>query len=91
MKRVPPYGYWLWLTSLPIKKPGFVLNQQEFQDAVALRYNFRIKGLSSLCACGKENSVDHALVCMLGGYTMMRHNEVRNVEAELLREVCRDV
>ena len=84
-------GSSIWLTSLPIKKLGFALNQQEFQDAVALRYNFKIKGMASLCACGKENSVDHALVCMLGGYTMMRHNEVRNIEAEMLREVCRDV
>ena len=84
-------GSSIWLTSLPIKRLGFALNQQEFCDAIALRYNFKIKGMATFCACGKDNSVDHALVCMLGGYTIMRHNEVRNMEAELLREVCRDV
>ena len=79
------------LNTLPIKKLGFTLNKLEFQDALCLRYGFIIKGMPAKCACGKENSVDHALVCMLGGYTHMRHNEVRNVEAELLREVCKDV
>ena len=48
-------------------------------------------GTSSHCSCGKLNNTDHALVCKLGGYTIMRHNEVRDAEAELLREVCRDV
>ena len=84
-------GSSIWLNTLPIKKLGFALNKQEFQDALALRYNFKIKGMANHCACGKENSVDHALVCMLGGYTHMRHNEVRNIEADLLKEVCRDV
>ena len=47
--------------------------------------------MACLCACGLKNSIDHALVCRLGGYTIMRHNEVRNLEADLLKEVCRDV
>ena len=47
--------------------------------------------MSPHCPCGAKNSLDHALVCRLGGYTIMRHNEVRDVEADLLREVCRDV
>ena len=84
-------GSSIWLNTLPIKKLGYALNKQEFQDAIALRYNFKIKGISSHCACGKINSIDHALVCRLGGYTIMRHNEVRDLEADLLREVCRDV
>ena len=84
-------GASIWLNTLPIKDLGFSLNKQEFCDAISLRYNFKIIGTSSLCACGKANSIDHALVCNLGGYTIMRHNEVRDVEVSLLREVCRDV
>ena len=84
-------GASIWLNTLPIKDLCFYLNKQEFRDAVALRYNFKIDGIASNCACGSENSIDHALVCRLGGYTIMRHNEVRDVEASLLREVCRDV
>ena len=29
--------------------------------------------------------------CKLGGYVTMRHNEIRDIEAALLREVCKDV
>ena len=60
-------------------------------DAVALTYNFEIRGLPTICACGGQNSLEHALVCKHGGYTIMRHNEVRDTEADLLNEVCRDV
>jgi len=35
--------------------------------------------------------VDHSLICKLGGYTSMRHNSVRDSEAQIIREVCRDV
>ena len=35
--------------------------------------------------------MDHALTCIKGGYSVLRHNNVRDTEAELLREVCRDV
>ena len=84
-------GASIWLNTLPIKKLGFALNKQEFQDALALRYNLKVQGMPPHCSCGAKNSCDHALVCRLGGYTIMRHNEVCDVEADLLREVCRDV
>ena len=45
----------------------------------------------SHCACGETNSVDHSLIRKLGGYTSMRHNLVRDSEAHIMREVCRDV
>ena len=36
-------------------------------------------------------SVDHALSCPKGGFPSIRHNEVRDITAELLSEVCHDV
>ena len=33
-------------------------------------------------------SVDHALCCHKGGYTICRHNKVRDLTEVLLREVC---
>ena len=84
-------GASLWLTTLPVERLGFVMNSQEFQDALCLRYNLPVKNMPPHCACGKPNSVDHALCCMKGGYTVMRHNNVRDTEAALLREVCKDV
>ena len=43
------------------------------------------------CACGKKNSVDHAMICKRGGYVHMRHNALRDTEAKFLSEVCSDV
>ena len=41
--------------------------------------------------CGARNDFDHALVCKLGGFVIMRHNAVRDIEADFLRYVCKDV
>ena len=84
-------GSSIWLNTLPIKALGHALNKQEFIDSIALRYNFPVEGMATLCACGKKNDIDHALTCMRGGYTIMRHNVVRDLEARLLKDVCRDV
>ena len=42
------------------------------------------------CACGTNFSVDHALSCANVGFPL-HHNEVRDITAELLTEVCNDV
>jgi len=50
-----------------------------------------VKGIPTHSACGKTNSVDHSLICKLGGYTSLRHNSVRDSEAQIMREVYRGV
>ena len=80
-----------WLTALPLKDRGFCLNKQEFRDAVSLRYGWRIPNTPQFCACGQANSINHALICRKGGYTFMRHNALRDLNAELQTEVCKDV
>ena len=80
-----------WLTSLPLKSLGYILNKQEFNDAVALRYNLKIKDTAKLCVCGEMNTLNHNLICKLGGYVSLRHNTLRDTTAELLRYTCRDV
>ena len=80
-----------WLSALPIKATGCALNKQEFTDAICMRYGWNVKGIPTDCACGETNSVDHSLICKLGGYTSMRHNSVRDSEAQIMKEVCRDV
>jgi len=79
------------LSALPIKAIGYALNKQEFTDAVCMRYQWKMKGIPIHCACGETNSVDHSLTCKLGGYNSMMHNSVRDSEAQIIREVCRDV
>jgi hypothetical protein len=75
-----------------LKAFGFVLNKQEFTDAIALRYNFTIIDSARKCVCGEANTINHALSCKRGGYVSLRHNSLRDMIAELLRTVgCKDV
>ena len=80
-----------WLTALPLKDLGYCLNKQEFRDAVCLRYGWKIPNTPHYCGCGAVNTVDHTMICMKGGYVGMRHNALRDLNAEMQREVCRDV
>ena len=35
--------------------------------------------------------VDHAMICGRGGFIIQRHNELRDLEAEMLKMVCNDI
>ena len=81
-----------WLSALPLKKMGYSLNKQDFRDAIALRYGWNVPGMPNFCGCGgKPNSMDHILTCKKGGFVSMRHNVLRNTEARLMENVCKDV
>lgn len=80
-----------WLTVIPIKEMNFNLNKREFRDAIKLRYDWEITDLPAMCTCGDFLTVDHAMVCRHGGLIIQRHNEIRDLEAEMLRMVCPDV
>ena len=80
-----------WLTALPIQSLGYVLNRQEFRDSLCLRYGWRIPQTPQFCSCGERNDVNHSLTCTKGGYVIMRHNRVRDLEASILKDVCKDV
>ena len=80
-----------WLTALPLKDHGFLLDKQSFWDGLYLRYNLSIPRLPSKCVCGANFTIDHALSCPRGGFIIIRHNEVRDFTAELLSECCKDV
>ena len=84
-------GAGAWLSALPIQALGYTLNKQEFKDSVCLRYGWQIPHTPNFCHCAKRNDLDHALSCKKGGYVYMRHNKVRDLEAEFMREVCHDV
>ena len=43
------------------------------------------------CECGEKNNADHALSCKKGGYINMRHDQIRNLEADFMKAICRDV
>ena len=80
-----------WLTVIPLKEMNFNLNKREFRDAIKLRYDLEITDMPAICTCGDLFTVDHAMVCRRGGLIIQRHNEIRDLEAEMLRMVCTDV
>ena len=43
------------------------------------------------CACGANFTVEHVLSCPRGGFPSICHNEIRDITANLLSEVCNDV
>ena len=61
-------GSSLWLTSMPIKEFGFDLHKTAFLDALSLRYCWQPSRLPTLCDCGRNCSIEHALSCPKGGF-----------------------
>ena len=61
------------------------------QLALKLRYDWDVPGLPSVCVCGDHCNVDHAMICKRGGFVIQRHNELRDLQAEMLRMVCNGV
>ena len=80
-----------WLNVFPTKYMDFTLNKRKFRDAVKLRYDWPIPECPSICVCGVMVSVYHAMVCKRGGFVIQRHNELRDLEAELLEMVYSEV
>ena len=80
-----------WLTALPLADQGFALHKSAFRDALCLRYGWQPQLLPSHCICGMTMSVEHALSCPFGGFPSIRHNELRDITAALLSEICHNV
>ena len=43
------------------------------------------------CACGSKFDVQHSLSCKKGGFVILRQNSLRDLTANILKEVCKDV
>ena len=80
-----------WLSTIPLKEHDFDLSKSEFQDALNIRYDRNLKNLPSKCPCGQKFTTTHALNCHRGGFINSRHDNIRNFEAKLLKQVCHDV
>ena len=79
-----------WLTSLPLSEYGFRLSKEEFVDAICLRYDFGLKDVPMLCVCGDAYSIGHSLTCSRDGYTIWRHDQIKNTMFDLISSVCKD-
>ena len=64
---------------------------REFRDALCLKFGWQPVNLPQTCVCGKPFCVEHAFTCPCDGFPSVCHNEVRDLTASLLSEVCCDV
>ena len=83
-------GASMWLTVLPLQQHGFSLHKSEFCDALCLRYGWCPPYLTDFCLCSERFTIDHSLSCPTGGFPTIRHNELRDVFASILSDVCHD-
>ena len=87
LKLAQEKGAGSWLTALPVQSLGFVLNKEEFRDSLCLRYGWQIPGIPSFCVCGEKNDINQTLICKKGGFVIFRHNKIRDLNAEFLKQV----
>ena len=80
-----------WLTVLPLDEHGFSLHKGDFRDAVCLRYGLSLSHLPMECICGASFTVDHTFTCPHGGFPTLCHNEIRDITAQLMSQVCPNV
>ena len=77
-------GASIWLTVISIKRNGFFLEKQAFWDAIRIRYNILLERLPTIRVRGDSFNLQHALFCPNGGLVITRHNELRNLTAEIV-------
>ena len=79
------------LKAYPISDQEYHLNKQQFWDCVYLRYGWRLINIPSTCSCRSKMTIQHAMSCKKGGFSTIRHNDLRDLITNLLTEVCKDV
>ena len=42
-------------------------------------------------SCGSKFDIQHSLTCKKGGFVTIRHNDLRDLTAKILSEVCYDI
>ena len=80
-----------WLSALPLEELGFVLDKGEFRDALRPRYARELRELSSQCRCGQQHNVNQTLNWKRGWSVIIRHNNIRHFETNLIKHVQSDV
>ena len=88
IKQVKMLGPSNWLDAIPLAKCGSNLSKGEFRDALTLPFNHDIKLLPSKCSCGQKFDITHVMNCKRGVFVIMRPNNIKDFEANLLKKVC---
>ena len=79
------------LTTLPITDEGYDLTKQLFWDLIWIRFGWALRRLPTSYECGARFDLQHAFSCKKGGFIFIRHNQIRNITARLLKEVFKDI
>ena len=80
-----------WLAVPPPEEMGFSQHKSAFRDALCLQFGWQPPHIPSNCVCGKRQTVEHALSCSHGGFPALRHNDIWDITAKCLSEVCHNV
>jgi len=81
-----------WLTTLPIDEWDFALHTLLFVIVWPLDTDGNPRmHVPTAYACSKSISLECVLSCPEGGFPSTRHNEIHDVAATLLSEVCHNV
>ena len=73
---------WAYLSELLVQDSRKHLSSMEMPQYRMLKLQ---------CECGNSFNVEHALSCAIGGFPSLRHNEIQDITASLLTEVCSEV
>ena len=79
------------MREFPLKDMDLDLNKRKFRDTIGQRCDWAINDNQSMCVCGARFSTDYAMICKRVRFIIQNHNELRDLEAELLNTVCYDV
>ena len=88
---ISQHGASAWLTALPMKQHNFWLYKGDLKDVLRLRYNWSLKFISSTCISRQLQSLEHALSCFRAGFPTLHHNEIRDITASYLSEICSNI
>ena len=90
-KKQASQGAFTWLRTLPIKEQGYTINKNGFWGLLRLRYGWQLQRLPTTCEYGACFTLDHTPSCKKGGFICLRHNQIRDLTANLLKIICHDV
>ena len=72
---------------VPLVKHGLYLHEGEFRDAMCLHYGWKPNNTPQ----NEIVELNCAMICHMGGFPTICHNELRDITASLLNEVCNNV
>ena len=79
------------LTVPPIQQHDFQLHQADFRNAICLRYRWPLEEDPLHYPCRSNFGINHVIICPKGSFPTFRHNEVRDITADLLSDICSNV